>query len=168
MPTPKSVIKVYKDKQGCSVNYESSVDQAEYYIFELTRAALRDVAKFVMKEWKFRYYSHFKKRTGNGAKAIYSKVWSSKSTKYPRVEIGLPHSYRGNAVKGFYSFFQEFGTKKVKKLGLLTNTVQDNIYTIRKIESQYLKYIDADDAVKDYVIDQAGNGGEEIVLENND
>ena len=43
MSVPKSVIKFKKS----GVVYTSSVDRAEYTIRELTRAALRDVGKFV-------------------------------------------------------------------------------------------------------------------------
>lgn len=165
MPAPKSVVKIVKDKEGAGITYTSNVDATQYYMYELTRAALRDVAKFVMAEWKIRYYNHFKKRTGNAIKAIYSKVWSSKSTLYPKVEIGLPHSKKGKPVKGFYSFFQEFGTSKTPRLGLLTNSVYENIGRIREIESKYLSYIEADDWAKDFIIDQEGNAGEEIEVE---
>lgn len=140
MPTPKSVTKVTKDANGHAiVQYTSEVDKAEYMLYELTRAALRDVGKFVMKTFYTNYYQHFKKRTGEAGKSLRSKVWSSKSTIYPRVEIGLKKS-----AKGFYSMFQEFGTSKTKKLGLLTKAVEDNIATIRQIESKYLDYINSD------------------------
>lgn len=131
MPTPKSQIKI--DKNG--VTYESNVDACEYYLFELTRGALRDVAKFVRREFKDSYYSHFTKRTGNAGKACSAKVWSGKNTKYPRVDIGL----KQGKVDGFYAFFQEFGTSNgIPKLGLLQRAVQDNIDEIIRIESQYL------------------------------
>lgn len=134
MGAPKSVVKLSKN----GVQYTSNVDKCEYYLFELSRAALRDVAKFVKKKFKESYYSHFKKRTGLGGKAVRSVVYSSKKTQYPRVEISLPRARRGKQVPGFYSSFQELGTSRTPKMGLLTNAVEQNIAEIIKIESQYL------------------------------
>ena len=65
MPTPKSVVK-YK-KTG--IEYTSDVDKAEYLMFELTRAALRDVGKFLARGFRIDYYKHFQRSTGNGGKA---------------------------------------------------------------------------------------------------
>lgn len=136
MPTPKSQIKINKD----GVTYESNLDACEYYLFELTRGALRDVAKFVRREFKDRYYSHFEKHTGNAGKAVSAKVWSGKNTQYPRVDLGL----KQGKVDGFYAFFQEFGTRNgVPRLGILQRSVEDNIDEIIRIESQYLSGIES-------------------------
>lgn len=134
MSAPKSVTKINKD----GVYFESNVDWCEYSIKELCRAALKDVGKFVRREFKKNYYSRFKKHTGKGPKAVKYTVYSSENTQYPRIDIGLPQSSPGRTVEGFYSFFQEVGTSKQPKLGILTNTVESNIATIVKIESQYL------------------------------
>ena len=135
MGAPKSQTKVIVKDGKTEVKYESNFDAAEYYIFELSRAALRDVAKFVTKLFRTEYYSHFTKRTGNAGKATKYKVWSSKSTKYPHVDIGL----KTGAVPGFYAYFQEFGTSTgIPRLGLLTHAVEDNVAEIVKIESTYL------------------------------
>jgi len=138
MSAPKSVIKVKKAANGTQVEYTSNVDAANYYIFELSRAALRDVGKYVKKVWQNAYDSHFKKHKGYGRQATTVKVYSNKNTKYPRLEIGLPKSKKGKEVQGFYSYFQEFGTSTTPKMGLLTHAVEDNIAEIVKIESQYL------------------------------
>ena len=53
MSVPKSVVKVKKN----GVEYTSNVDVASYYIHELSRAALRDVGKFVRAEWRKVYYT---------------------------------------------------------------------------------------------------------------
>ena len=45
MPMPKSVTKISKN----GVEVISSVDKANYLITELTRAAMKDVAKYVLK-----------------------------------------------------------------------------------------------------------------------
>ncbi len=150
MSAPKSVIKVKKN----GVEYTSNVDAAQYYIHELTRAALRDVGKFVKAEFRKSYYANFKRQSGDSPKAVKVKVISSASTTAPRVEIGLPHSHKGKPVKGFYSFFQEFGTSKTKRLGLLTNAVESNIAEIVKIESQYLSGLE-DEAQALALIDES-------------
>jgi len=130
MSAPKSVVKFKKD----GVEYTSNVDACQYYIHELSRAALRDVGRFIRSKWKGVYYTYFNKHTGNAGKAVNYHVMASKSTIYPRVEVGL----KSGKVDGFYAYFQEFGTSKQPKLGLLTGMVEDNVQTIIEIESQYL------------------------------
>ena len=130
MPTPKSITKINKN----GVQFVSDVDKAEYFLYELSRAALRDVGKYVSKIWRDLYYSNFKRHTGNAGKATKYKVISGKKTEYPRVQIGL----KTGQVDGFYAYFQEFGTSKTPRLGLLTHAVEDNISTIIQIESKYL------------------------------
>lgn len=130
MSAPKSVVKV---KKG-NVEYTSNVDAAQYYIFELSRAALRDVGKFVKAKFKEAFYEHFDKQTGNAGRATSAVVLSNKNTKYPRVEIGLKKSQ----LKGIYGYEQEFGTSTVPRLGLLQSAVEDNIPKIIEIESKYL------------------------------
>lgn len=140
----------------------SSVDKVNYYLFELTRAALRDVGKYVVKKFKTKYYSIFKRYSGDGGRSTRYKVYSNKDTMYPRVEIGLPHSHKGKTVTGFYAYFQEFGTSKQKKLGLLLKTVEEDISEIRKIESQYLSAIEDEEKIKS-IIDESeyeGNADE--------
>lgn len=138
MSAPKSVTRL---KNG-SIEYVSEVDKCNYYIYELTRAALRDVGKFVARKFRDNFYSHFTRRTGDAGRATRYKVWSSKSTQYPRVQIGL----KTGKVDGFYAYYQEFGSSKTPKLGLLSKSVYDNIATIREIESKYLSAIDAGEA----------------------
>lgn len=130
MSAPKSVVKIDKD----GVKYTSNVDQTQYFIHELSRAALRDVGKFVRKRWQEVYDSHFRKKTGHGRKATSMKVIASPSTVHPRVQIGL----KTGKVDGFYAYFQEFGTSNIPRLGLLSKVVEENIAEIVKIESQYL------------------------------
>ena len=150
MSAPKSQVQISYKKGKTEVTYESNLDASEYYLFELTRAALRDVGKFVCKKFLEAYYQHFKKHTGRGGKGTKFKVWSSKATKYPRVQIGLAN------MKGFYGFFQEFGTSdgKVPRLGLLTKTVQDNVAEIVKIESVYLSGLSGEAAKLNSKIDE--------------
>ncbi len=130
MSVPKSVTKINKN----GITYTSNVDACQYYIFELNRAALRDVAKFVKRTFRDLFYTYFTKETGNAGRATSSVVLSNKDTKYPRVEIGLKKSQ----LKGVYGYEQEFGTSSTPRLGLMTSAVEDNIAKIIEIESKYL------------------------------
>lgn len=130
MSAPKSVTKITKN----GVEYTSNVDACQYYIHELNRAALRDVAKFVKRTFRDKYYSVFKKHSGDGGKAVNYVVKSSASTTAPRVEIGL----KSGKQDGFYAYFQELGSSKQPRLGLLQSSVEDNIAQIIEIESRYL------------------------------
>ena len=135
MPTPKSQTKTIVKNGKTEVTYESNLDAAQYYVFELNRAALRDVGKFVAKTFRTAFYSHFKKHTGDAGKATKYKVISGAKTTSPRVQIGL----KTGQVDGFYAYFQEFGTSTgIPRLGLLTHAVEDNVAEIVKIESTYL------------------------------
>ena len=148
MPTPKSVVKI--DKNG--VKYESFAEQDQYYIFELTRAALRDVGKFVRKMFYNEYYKIFQKKTGKGGKAIKVKVWSSKNTTSPRVSIG----WKKGRSDGFYSWFQEIGTKgqnPQRRHGILQKIVQDNVSEIQRIEGAYLSAIGDESKIDEQEMD---------------
>lgn len=134
MPMPKSVTKITSN----GIEYTSNIDRASYSLRELSRGALRDVAKFVRKEFRTSYYSHFNKHTGDGGKVVKARVFSSETTKYPRVEMGL----KKGQVDGFYGLFQEVGTSKTEKLGLLTKAVEGNVDKIIEIESQYLSALE--------------------------
>jgi len=152
MPTPKSQVKIKAKNGKTEVTYESNLDACQYYIYELTRAALRDVGKFVTKAFRTAYYLVFDRNTGNAGKATKYKVISGKSTTAPRVQIGL----KSGQVPGFYAYFQEFGTStgNVPKLGLLTNTVHDNVPEIVKIESTYLSGLSDEAARLEALIDE--------------
>lgn len=134
MSAPKSVTKINKN----GVIYTSNVDAAQYYIHELSRAALRDVGKFVRTKWREVYYNYFTRHTGDAGKAVNYNVIASKSTTAPRVQVGL----KSGKVDGFYAYFQEFGSSKTPKLGLLSATVEDNIAKIVEIESKYLSALE--------------------------
>ena len=134
MPTPKSQTKVLVKNGKTEITYEDNLDATEYFIYELNRAALRDVGKFLTKLFRTNYYQHFEKHTGNAGKATKYKVISGQKTTAPRLQIGL----KTGKVEGFYAYFQELGTSKTPKLALLTHAVEDNVPEIVKIESTYL------------------------------
>lgn len=130
MAIPKSVTKVSKDGR---VTYTQSVDRVNYTIRELSRAALRDVGKFICKQFRIAYYARFKKHSGRIGK--YTQYWVKHKQKDIELQVGM----KPNA---FYGGFQELGTSKTTKHALLTHAVQDNIATIIEIESKYLSALE--------------------------
>lgn len=130
---PDSVTKVLVKKGKTHVEFTSNVDRAKYTLSELTRAALRDVGKFLCKEFKINYYQQFKKRRGKIDK--YVQPWVR------RRECNLQVGIKPNA---FYGGFQEKGSSKTPALGLLTKAAQDNIETIVQIESKYLSAMESE------------------------
>ena len=89
MPVPKSVTKIKVKKGQTNLEFTDFSDQASYMLHELTRAALRDVGKFISKKWKEIYYSNFKKHTGDAGKAVNYYVIANANTTAPRVQVGL-------------------------------------------------------------------------------
>jgi HK97 gp10 family phage protein len=146
MPVPKSIVKF--DKNG--IKYVSNVERTEYTIFELSRAALRDVGKFVCQVFRQSFYQHFHKVTGNVGKN--TQYWVKTKTENPELQVGIKRN-------GFYGIFQEIGSSKTKKLGLLQNAVNNNIAEIINIESKYLSALE-DDARALSLIDEGEYGGD--------
>lgn len=127
MSVPKSVVKIRKGQ----VTYTSNVDRCIYVLNELCRAALRDTGRFVCAEFRRRYYSRFRKRKGRVGK--YTQYWVRKR------EMDLQVGLKPN---GFYGGFQEIGTSKMKKEGLLKKSVEENIPKIVEIQSKYLSALE--------------------------
>lgn len=129
MPVPKSVTKIKNGK----VEFISNVDRVTYTLEELTRAALRDVGKFLCNKFRSGYYGIFRRKKGNVGR--YTQYWVR------RKECDLQIGLKPNA---FYGGFQEFGSSKTKRLGLLQKVVNENIAEIVKIESQYLSSLESE------------------------
>lgn len=132
---PKSVVKVKAD----GVEYISNVDAVNYTLNELSRAALRDVGKFLRKRMK----QVVAVKSGATKKSI--ATWVRKSADgTPRLQIGVYDRTRAKK-KGlpyaFWAFMLEFGTSKIAAQPFMKPTVFDNIDEIRKIEAQYLSGI---------------------------
>lgn len=138
MPVPKPSVKVYTE-DGVRVEFTDFSDATEYTMKELCRAALRDTAKFVRESFKEKFYGRFGVVSGRAGKATRSTVYASESTIYPRVDMGLR-----NAADGGWAYFQEVGTSKTPRLGLLTKTVEENVATIVAIHAHYLAGLDGE------------------------
>ena len=149
MPVPPSVTKINKD----GVQFISSVDRVSYTMKELCRGALRDVGKFVCREFKQSFYSHFKKKTGIIKR--FTQYWvQHRYEDYPVLMIGFKPI-------AFYGGFQEIGSSDTPKMGLLSAAVQDNISEIILIESQYLSALEDEARALALISDEDYEGGED-------
>ena len=142
MPIPKSVTKISRDG---SVTYTSNVHRVQYTIQELTRAALRDVGKYLAKQYKLNYVAATKNKiTGLGKKQV--KYWARK--KECDLQVGLGYK-KGNKnyekTKAHWAEDMEIGSSERPKLSILRNTVFDNLDKIIEIESQYLSELSKDE-----------------------
>ena len=59
----------------------------------------------------------------------------------------------------FYGGFQEFGSSKTDRLGLLTKTVEENIPKIVEIESKYLSSLESEAEVLRMINEEEYKGG---------
>jgi HK97 gp10 family phage protein len=140
MALPSSV-KIKKDH----VEYTNSIDAAKYMIHELIRMALRDCGKLICKRTK----QKIRKRTGRGAKNI--QYWVRSKQSVPDLQVGIKPG-------GFYLGFQELGTSKMPKVGALSESVQDNIDEMQRIQAQYLSALNEDKPSIDSEDDYEGDG----------
>lgn len=130
MSVPKSVIRF---KKG-NVEYTSNVDFVCYTIVELSRAAMRDVGKFIARTanssaMKLHGLSKSRRVRGKSSTFKYKVPWAK--TGLPHLEVGVTHNT-------WYGEEQELGSSRMPKLGILRNSAHDNIAKIIEIESQYL------------------------------
>ena len=146
MSVPKSVVKF---KKG-NVEFISSVDRTQYTLKELIRAALRDTGKLICNKFRKKYYGIFKRKKGKVGR--YTQYWVRYKQENPDLQVGL----KPNA---FYGGFQEVGSSKQRKLGLLEKTVSENIEEIRKIQGKYLSAIEDENRAMGLIDDSEYEGG---------
>lgn len=133
MSLPKSVVKFNRN----GVTYTSSVDRVSYTIQELTRAALRDVGRYVSRTCNsaaMKLPGMKKSRRVRGKSSAF-QYWVRK--KETDLQVGIKHNT-------WYGADQELGTKNQPKRGILRASVYDNIAEIVKIESQYLSALESE------------------------
>lgn len=153
MAPPKSVMKINKD----GVTFTESVDRANYFITELTRAAMKDVAKYVLRIVRANVRgisNQTKKMRYAGMRYQY---WVRK--KECDLQLGIENTAKG-ADSAWWADQSELGTGNQPKRGFLRSAVYDNIDMIRKIEAQYLSGIETED---ESLIDEGENDPEEEV-----
>lgn len=153
MAVPKSVVRFSKN----GVEYTSSVDKASYTILELTRAALRDVGKYLArtansKAQKLPGLKKSRRVRGRTSTFLYNVPWAQK---------GLPHLEVGVAHGTWYGADQEMGTSRQPRRQILRNSAHENIATIVEIESKYLSAMEDEAAALRLIDEKEYSGGED-------
>lgn len=148
MGIPKSVVKMNRN----GVTYTSSVDRASYTIKELTRAALRDVGRFVSRTanssaMRLKGLKRSKRVRG---KSSAFQFWVRKNE--GDLQVGIKHGT-------WYGVDQELGANKQPKRGILRSSVYDNISTIVEIESKYLSALEDEAAALALISEEEYSGG---------
>lgn len=147
MPRPKSVTKVKKD----GIEFISNVDRANYTIQELSRAALKDVAKLLRK----RMVQELKTLPGmRRSKRIYNSTQYWVRRRECDLQIGVKHD-------AWYGVNQELGTKGMPKKGVIRETTFKHIDEIRKIQGQYLSAIEDENRALGLIDEEEEIGDEE-------
>ena len=134
MSTPKSVVKINRN----GVQYISSVDRASYTIVELTRAAMRDVGKYLARKansaaMKLPGLKKSRRVRGKTSTFLYNVPWAKEGL--PHLEVGVKHGT-------WYGEPQELGTSNQPRRQILRNAAHDNVAQIVEIESQYLSALE--------------------------
>lgn len=134
MSVPKSVVRFRKN----GIEYTSNVDFASYTIVELSRAAMRDVGKFITRTanseaMKLKGLKKSRRVRGRSSTFLYNVPWAKSGL--PHLEVGVTHGT-------WYGEQQELGTSKQPKRGILRNAAHDNIAKIIEIESKYLSALE--------------------------
>ena len=153
MSVPKSVVRFNKN----GVQYTSSVDRASYTILELTRAALRDVGKYLVRTansaaMKLPGLKKSRRVRGRTSTFIYNVPWAK--TGLPHLKVGVKHGT-------WYGEQQELGTSNQPKRQILRNSANDNIAKIIEIESQYLSALEDEAKALNLISEREYSGGGE-------
>lgn len=153
MSVPKSVVRFRKN----GIEYTSSVDRASYTIVELTRAALRDVGKYLVRQanskaMKLPGLKKSRRVRGRSSTFLYNVPWAK--TGLPHLEVGVKHGT-------WYGEQQELGTSKQPKRQILRNAAHDNIAQIVEIESQYLSALEDEAKALRLISEEEYSGGDD-------
>lgn len=152
MSAPKSVVKI----RGTHVTYTSSVDFACYNIYELSRAAMRDVGKFLANSMR----AGLRKMPGSRQDAEVKSYTAGHITfKVPYDPNGLPHVEVGNLPDSWYTQEHEFGSSRKPSFSVLRKAAFDNVATIVKIESQYLSAMSSEASALSLISEGEYKGG---------
>lgn len=134
MANPPSGMKITKD----GITYQSAVDRTRYTIRELSRAALRDVGRYVVRECR----SVSLRRPHLGRLTVKSRFYGREGAfsywvrkKETDLQVGIKHNT-------WYGVLQELGDGGQPRRGILRAAVQENIHQIRIIEGHYLSAVE--------------------------
>ena len=155
MSVPKSVVR-FRTKQGkTTIEYTSSVDRAQYTILELTRAALRDVGKYLARTansraMKLPGLKKSRRVRGRTSTFLYNVPWAKSGL--PHLEVGVTHDT-------WYGVEQEVGSSTQPKRQILKKSAQENIAQIVEIESQYLSALEDEAKALRLISEEEYSGG---------
>lgn len=155
MSAPKSVMKI---KKG-NVTYESKVDFVCYNIFELSRAAMRDVGRYLATQMR----AAARKLPGSQRDRFVRYKTAGIIFKVPFNKNGLPHVEIGTTADSWYTEAHEKGTSGQPRRGILHDTAYKHRAKIIEIESKYLSALE-DEARALSLIDEgeySGGGAED-------
>jgi hypothetical protein len=144
---PPSVIRIKKD----GVEFTSNVDRTQYTLQELTRAALRDVAKLLRR----RMLDKLRKLPGMRR---HRRLWASTQYWVRKRETDLIVGFKHDA---WYGARQELGTHGQPKRNILRDTVFENIDQIRIIQGQYLKHVEDENRALGLIDEEEAVGDEQ-------
>lgn len=153
MSAPKSVMKISKG----NVTYESKVDFACYNIYELSRAAMRDVGRYLATQMR----SAVRKLPGSRKERFVRYKTAGIIFKVPWSNSGLPHVEIGPKEDSWYTEEHERGSSKQPRRGIMHDTAYMNIAKIIEIESQYLSALN-DEAPALSLISEGEYSGEGV------
>ena len=151
MSVPKSVVRFRKN----GVEYTSSVDRASYTLVELTRAALRDVGKYLARTantgaMKLPGLKKSRRVRGRTSTFLYNVPWAKSGL--PHLEVGVTHDT-------WYGADQELGTSNQPKRQILRNAAHNNIAQIIEIESKYLSALEDEAEALRLISEEEYSGG---------
>lgn len=151
MAVPKSVVRFRKG----GIEYTSNVDFACYTIVELSRAAMRDVGKFIARTantaaMKLPGLKKSRRVRGRTSTFLYKVPWAKSGL--PHLEVGVTHST-------WYGVEQEMGSSKQPKRSILRNSAHDNIAKIIEIESKYLSALEDEARALSLISEEEYEGG---------
>lgn len=150
MSVPKSVVKFKRD----NVELISNIDYTQYTIVELTRAAMRDVGKYLARQCnteakKLPGLKKNRRVFGRTSTFLYNVPWAK--------DGDLPHLEMGITDDTWYGVEQELGTSNQPKRQILRGTVLKHLDKIKEIEGVYLSAIN--DGRADELIDEKEYSG---------
>lgn len=157
MNVPKSVVRFKKN----GIEYTSSVDFALYNIFELSRAAMRDVGRFLTS----RMNAAARKLPGSKQDKDVKKYTAQFRYKVPYNPDGLPYLEVGvqDNKSSWYTEEHELGSSRQPRRGIMHDTAHAHVAEIVEIESKYLSALE-DEAKALSLIDESeySGGGDEL------
>lgn len=147
MPMPRSVTRIKKD----GVEFISNVDRAKYTITELSRAALKDTARFLRR----RMIDKLKQLPGmRRSRRLYRSTQYWVRRRETDLQIGFKHD-------SWYGAHSELGTHNQPARGILRDTTYENIDQIRIIQGQYLSAIEDENKALGLIDEEEAVGNDE-------